>query len=238
MAGQVAPGGVLAHEGKQHLAPAKLLRHPVHDGLGLSHLSGQDQVPDDYALFQQAILQHHGAGLAHHLPNGVHGHLRVVPGGGISLGCLPVQILQIGQVNVHLALQGFQRLYLFISAAVVHHRNPQRLLQQSGQHVGVVGGIDEVDVVGALGDELPADLPQALQTYRLSEILVADFLVLAEHAAQTAPGKKDGARAIGAGNGGLLPVVEGGPGQHRPLGHPAIAGTGRFRSQSPAGAGA
>ena len=73
--------------------------------------------------------------------------------------------------------------------------------------MGVVGGVDKVQIVCPLVRQLLTDVPQAGHRHRLSEILMADFLILAEHTAQGAAGEKDGPRSSGAGDRGLLPVV-------------------------------
>ena len=191
-------------------------------------------MPDDGAPLQQAVLHHAGPRLPHHLPDGGRCYLRVVRRPGVALRELRRQVLEVGEVDVHLALQSPQGLHPVIAPGVPHHRHRERLFQQPGDHMGVVGGVDEVDVVCALADELQADLPQPLHRYRFSEVLVADAVVLAEDTVQTAPGEKDGAGAIGAGDGRLLPHVEGGPGQHRRFRHPAAALPHRSRALRPA----
>ena len=96
--------------------------------------------------------------------------------------------------------------------------------------MGIVGGVDEVDVVGALGDEILTDLPQALHGDSFSKILMADLLVLTEHTAKTAAGKKHRSRSPCAGDGGFLPLVEGRTGQHGHFRHTAVAFPGGFGS--------
>ena len=165
-----------------------------------------------------------GAGLAEHLQDGRLGRLRVVRRAGILLRVLRRDILQIGQIDLDFPLQAPQGVHPVIAAGVPYHRHRQRLGQQPGHRVGVVGGIDQVDVVGPLVDELEADGPQPLQGDGPAKVLVADGVVLAEDAPQRAAGEKHGAGAPRARDGRLLPLVEGRTGHHRRLRHPAYAG--------------
>ena len=89
--------------------------------------------------------------------------------------------------------------------------------------MGVVGGGDEIDVVGALVDELEAEGTQMLRRDGLAPTLVADGLILAEHTLQGAAGEKEGAAAPSAGDGRLLPLMQCRPCSHRQGGHPAQA---------------
>ena len=104
--------------------------------------------------------------------------------------------------------------------------------------MGVVGGVDEIEVMSPLINERLADLPQAVQGDRPAEILMADLLILTEHAAQGAAGEEDRPRAPGAGDGWLLPMVEGSPGQDGKDGHAAMAGPLRLSADGPAAPGA
>ena len=104
--------------------------------------------------------------------------------------------------------------------------------------MGVVGGVDQVDVVGALADEIKKDLPQTGDRDGLAKIPVADLLVLAEHAPQGAAGKKDCTGAVCPRDRRLFPFVEGGSGHHRSLRHPAQPPPLSFGADRPALSGA
>ena len=104
--------------------------------------------------------------------------------------------------------------------------------------MGVVGGVDKVQIVCPLVRQLLTDVPQAGHRHRLSEILMADFLILAEHTAQGAAGEKDGPRSSGAGDRGLLPVVESRPSQNRQSRHPTQSVSPCVCTERPAAPGA
>ena len=180
---------------------------------------------------QTALVKPAGPRLPDHLPNGGLGRLGIIRGGGVAPRRLRVQILEIGEVDGHPALQGHQGLHPVVAPGVPHRRHREGILQHLAHHVGVVGGVDKVDIVGPLGDELQADLPQALHRDRPAEVLVADLLILTEHTPQGAAGEENGPGPPGAGDGGLLPHVEGGPGRHRCGGHAAVSLSRRFRAQ-------
>ena len=214
--------------------------HPVHDLLGLVQAAGEKEVADDDAAFQDALAVHLiGAGLADHLPDGGSGHRRVVPGGGVLFRSFLVGVFEVGQVNLHLALQGPQGLHLVVAAAVPHHRHGQGFLQGLGHHMGVVGGVHQVDVVGPLGDEFLKNFPQTVQRNPFAEVLLADAVILAKDTAQGTAGEKDGAGPTGSGQGRLLPVMEGRSGQDGTVGHPAAAlGLGAVAAAAPGTEGA
>ena len=102
--------------------------------------------------------------------------------------------------------------------------------------MGEVGGVDEVDVVHALGDELKVDLPQPLHGHRFTEAVVGKLEVLAEAALQAASGEEHRARAPRAGDHRLLVEVRRGPGDARLDAHAAAARAG-FAPERPAPAG-
>ena len=195
---------------------------------------------DDYPAGKQAIpVKGARAGLAHHLPDSGLGCLRIVGGAGIPPCGVAVQIFQVGQIDLDLSLQSPQGVYSVVSSGVPHHRDGLGvLLQQPPHYMGVMGGVDEVEVVGPLVHQLAADPGQPLKGDCFPEVPVADLLVLAEHTAQGAAREKNGPRAPGAGDRGLLPAVEGSTGQHRQLRHPAAAQPTLLCAQRPAASGA
>ena len=67
---------------------------------------------------------------------------------------------------------------------------------------------DEVNVIRALRLQLEEDLREALEAHALPDLLVAQLIVLAEHALQGAAGEEHRAAAFLAGDARLLPEVE------------------------------
>ena len=99
-----------------------------------------------------------------------------------------------------------------------------------------MGGGDEIDVVGPLSDQLLKNGPEPLGRYIPAEALRRNGVVLAVAAAQGAAGEKHGAGAVSAGDGRLLPVVEGGAGHADARGHgteAASPGGGALRAAVP-----
>ena len=233
-----APQGTYWLIREKSTAPGgELPGNPVHGRLGLAQPAGEEQVADHHPTAQQPALHEARPGLAVHLQNGLPGHLRVVRRPGVGRRGLCRHVLEIGQVNLDLPLQRPQSFQALIPPGVPHHGDGERLFQGRQNGVGVVGGVDQVDVVGPLGDELVEDGAQPGNIHRLSEAPVADGLVLAEQAPQAAPGEEHGARPPLPGDGGLLPPVEGRPGEHRGLRHGAAAAALCRGAQSAAPAG-
>ena len=115
----------------------------------------------------------------------------IVRGGGVAPRRLWVQVLEIREVDGQPGPPG--------PSGSPPGRSPRSstppstgrgLLQYLAHHMGVVGGVDKVDVMGPLGDELQADLPQALHRNRPAEVLMADLLILTEHTPQGAAGRR------------------------------------------------
>ena len=100
-----------------------------------------------------------------------------------------------------------------------------------------MGGGDEIDVVGALVDELETEGAQTLRRDGLAPALVTDGFVLAEHALEGTAREKDGAAAPSARDGRFLPLVQRRPRGHRQGRHPTQATAFRIRAQGVAVAG-
>ena len=213
------------------------LSHPVHHLFGLVQAAGQEQVTENDAAGQDSVfIQLIGAGLAHHFPDGGAGGFRVVGGSGVALGGVRVGVFVVGEIDLNVALQGGQRFHPVIAPAVPNHGDGERVFQGLGDDVGVVGGVHQVDVVGPGGDQLEEDLPQTGHGDGFAKIVLADAVVLAENAAETAPGEEDGPGPLGAGERRFLPMVQGDAGDHGGVGHPTAAlGLGAV-SPAPAGA--
>lgn len=75
----------------------------------------------------------------------------------------------------------------------------------------ILGGSDQIDVMGALLLQAEEDIGQSAYAQLLSQIFLTDGMVLAETAAQGASAEKYGSTAPGSADAGLLPVVKPGP---------------------------
>ncbi len=123
-----AAGDVLAHEAEQDLFWSEVVPYPIDDVLCIVYVAGQDEMADDDAFLEYAVVvQNIGARLVVHSEDGPGRYVRIVPGSAVALGHGRVHVLQVGQVNLDFSLEGPDRFYPFIAAAVVDHWYGQRL---------------------------------------------------------------------------------------------------------------
>ena len=78
----------------------------------------------------------------------------------------------------------------------------------------VLGGCHQVYVICPLVLEAEENLAQFLIGHLPAEVPAADFMILAEAAAQGTSAEKYGAASPGAADAGFFPVVQCGPGSH------------------------
>ena len=127
------------------------------------------------------------------------------PGDGIII------VLGIGQIDVDDAIQQAQGCCRLVAAAVVHQRQSKasrdRVRQRSQDLRHKVRRGHQVQIVAALVLELQHHQCQALVIHVLSDVQLADGIVLAKQAPARAAGKKDRARAPAARDGRFLPGV-------------------------------
>ena len=187
--------------------------------------------------FEKSVLQDAGPRLPDHFLDSRPGHGEVVLRAAVPLGEGAVRILQVREPHLDLPLQGPQGLHTLIPPGVPDHGDGEGGLQGLPDSAGEGSGADEVDVVGPLGGELPENLPQALHGDGFPDAAPADGGVLAVDAPEHAPGKEHGPAPAGAADAGLLPVVEGGPGDDRQAGLAAEAVPGLLRAHRAASAG-
>ena len=187
--------------------------HPVHHFLGLVQPSRQKQVPDDHPPLQDALLvQDVGARLTDHLLDGSPGDLGIVRRPRPALGIPGIGIFIVRQIDVNGSLQRPEGLHPVIAPAVPNHGDGQRLGEGLRHHVSIVGGIDQINVMGPGVNQRPKDLPQPFHRDLPAKVPLADGLILAKDAPQGASGKKHRARAPGPGEGRFLPEVQRRPG--------------------------
>lgn len=101
-------GGILAHEGKEHLTAGEGVGHPVDHPQRVFHIPRQDEVADEHAGAEQAVFHDVVPCLSVHFHNGVPRDLRIVGSVRELLGQCRVGKLTVGQIDIHLALEFFQ----------------------------------------------------------------------------------------------------------------------------------
>ena len=191
-----------------------VLVHQVDIGIGgdlvgeeCEHRFGAGDVPGQYqvahqqaslgdALFIQLQVTH----LAVHLPDRSEVCLNVVTHVGIRVRQPRVTVFHVGHVDINYAVEQGQGFGAVIAAGVVDQRDAQTLAgsdvyRTDDLRYHVTGG-DEVDVVTALSLQYQHHPGQLFRFHFMAQALLADLPVLAEDAAQAAPGKEEGARAV------------------------------------------
>lgn len=200
---------VLAHEAEEDVAGGEGFCYVFHDALGVFYLAGEDEVADEDAFFEDAVGAYFvGAGLTEHLLNGGGGFFEVVRGVAVAFGCFAVHVLEVREPALDFISQESDCVDAFVAAAVVDDGDGQRVSQALEYGVCVMGGRDEVNVVGALADELLIDFFQAVDGDFYAFPHFADFVVLAVDAGEVASCEEDGAGASGSCDAGFFPVME------------------------------
>ena len=200
------------HEAEVDLVAVAVI-HVVDDAFCVMDHRRHEEVTDDHALLHHAAFVEDGLrALAHHLGEAFLRAFRVVPGAGVLLCLRAVHVLEVVEVDVREAVQAADQLGRFIAGAVDDegdlqslHATPLHGLRDEGD---VVVRGNEVDVVRALRLQLEEDLRESLEADALSDLLVAQLIILAEHALQGATGEEHRAAAFLAGDARFLPVVE------------------------------
>ena len=182
------------------------------DVLGVRDVARKHQVPNqETAPGQAPLVDLQVAHLAVHLAHRRLVDLPVVAHLRVLVGRLGVAVLHVGHVDVDHAVEQGQRLGAVVAAGIVDERQAQSPASgdgDRGQDLGdhVARG-DQVDVVASLGLERQHHRGEFLRLHLASEPLLADLPVLAEDAAQAAPGEEDGPRARPTPQRVLLAVV-------------------------------
>ena len=218
---QIADGRVLAHEAEEHLTGCERFPDPVDDAAGVFRLSRQNEVPDEHAALQHAVLvEPERAGLAVHLQNGGAGDLRIVRRGGVARGRFRQGVLQVRQIYLHEPVEHAQRFDAFIARAVPYDRDAEL---QPGERLGdlprVVARRDKIDVVHAFIAQTQKNVAKLRDGDLFSVLSAADGAVLAEYAPQIAAREEHRAAAACAGNARFLAEVRCGPRHDRRVRH-------------------
>ena len=94
------------------------------------------------------------SGLGDHLADGRGGGLKVIGGLGVFGGQPVVKVFEVGEPDIHVGRQRFDRLQTLVAAAVVDNGDMQAVLDlvQGFENIRqVLGGGDKIEIVRALG---------------------------------------------------------------------------------------
>ena len=150
-------------------------------------------------------------------------------------------IFQIRKPDGDIRCESPDDLRLFISAAVVNHRNGEFSAYrfQGFEDCGRIhGGGDQVNVVRTLFLQFEEDFGKTARRDRFSKAFLADFIVLAETAAECAAGKKYGSASVAAADAGFFSAVRSSPADSRQERAAAASAWASGRSLGPAVSGA
>ena len=165
--------------------------------------------------------------LADHFLQGLGGVLEIIRRVGISKRQSGRDVFEIGQPDVHQALQSLNGFHPLIGAGVIDDRECQALVfgvPQGPDHLGKeMFCRDQIDIVGTLLLQRHKDFRQPSGRQLRPGHGLGDGIVLAEYTAHIAAGEKDGARAPAAGNNRLFMIIERGPRGKQIRGHITVA---------------
>ena len=182
----------------------------------------QKMTDDDAAGHKPAlIVEAAGACLAEHFPDGAFCRLKVLFRVGVAERESVVTVFDVGQINLYFPLKTFEVFDGFIAVCVADDRNGKRIAQRFQNGIGEMDRSDEIDVVRALCDEFPINLPQAFYGDFPPLMFTADFIILAVDATQVATGEEDGSRSFASADAGLFPEMEAGACNDRQSPHTA-----------------
>jgi hypothetical protein len=190
-------------------ARAELLGDEANDRFGLLEQARHDQVPEDQAASSHPALVHDElADLTVHLDDRLARDLRVVGSLQVAPRRLARPELEVGHVDVDDPLQQAEAVERVVGARVVDDRKREAAGEGERQRFEdlrnhVLGG-DPVDVVAADRLQLEHHLGQPFGHDGLALHLPGDVVVLAEDAAEVAPGEEDRPRAAPAAQAVLL----------------------------------
>ena len=151
-------------------------------------------------------------GLTHHLSNCSLCSLHIIRRIRKFLCKLRIQIFQIRKINVHISFQKLQGFCFFIPAGIIHHRNIQTLppghIQCLYDLWYIVCTCYQIDVCSSFFLQFQKNLSKPFHTYSPSPAPDGNIMILAETAAQPAPGKEHCPGAFCSGDTGFLPHMK------------------------------
>ena len=125
-----------------------------------------------------------------------------------------ILVFEIRKPDIHIIFQCVDRFDSFISAAVIDHRNPKlvpdefKSIYNQGK---VLGGSDQVYVVGLLILKTEKNICQCLDRQLFPCRTLADEMILAKAAAQGASAEKYGSASMDSADTWFFPMMQGSP---------------------------
>jgi len=193
-------GAILLHDVDVRV-PRNFLRDELHEILGAGEPLGHNQMSDQETLLRDSVLVHVEIPyLTVHLLEYFLQDLGVIRGIRKSFRRFFSPVLCIWHIDIDDPVQEFDYSEGFVPRAIVDQGKVQAKLDGLGKGShdlwNVVGGSDEIDVVGAQFLEPHHIVRHLGEGGLLASPPVADVIILAEDAAEIAVGEKDGSRAM------------------------------------------
>ena len=202
LGGDFAGRAVLGHDVDVGVG-GEFLGEEAHDVGALVGVAGHDEVADEEAAFGEPFFVHlEGADLAVHLAHDLAGGGGVVFGFEVAEGEVVVPEFEVGHVDVDDAVEEVEAVEGVVGGGVVDDGQAQAALDGDGEGFEELGhdvfGGDEVDVMAAAVLQGEHHLGEAFGRGFVAGRFLANVEVLAEDAAEVAPGEEDGAAAVPA----------------------------------------
>ncbi len=195
--------------------------------------SRQHQVPHHHTALQHAVfIKAHRPHLPEHLPQGLGRHGKIIRRSRIPGGKRAVVIFQVGQVDLHPALQQPQHFHPLVPAGIIQYRDRQAFAAQVQCFQDprqVLCGGNQIDIVRPLRLQCKKNFRQPFGGDLFPLAPVTDDAVLTKNTAQRTPAEKHRPGApfgVLPADAGLLPPVESGPGGAQGIPRPAAASLG------------
>ena len=175
----------------------------------IEHASGQHKMPDANAPKSDSVfVRLHKPDLVDHLRDRFDRRIEIVRCAGEFQRQPRIDVLEIGQINIHKTPIRFDRIDGFICVCIVHDGNAEPVVfckpQRFDDRVAVRRRRDKVDVVRAERLKLQHGFRKAGDGEDFAELSVCQNHVLTKDALQIAAGEKDCAAAVRAADRRLL----------------------------------
>ena len=195
--------------------------------------SRQHQVPHHHTALQHAVfIKAHRPHLPEHLPQGLGRHGKIIRRSRIPGGKRAVVIFQVGQVDLHPALQQPQHFHPLVPAGIIQYRDRQAFAAQVQCFQDprqILRGGNQIDIVRPLRLQCKENFRQPFGGDLFPLAPVTDDAILTKNTAQRTSAEKHRPGApfgVLPADAGLLPAVEGGPGGAQGIPRPAAASLG------------